>query len=175
MFEQSPSGKVKFLALGELPPPGSCFVCGSGNREEGYVDTGIWLEYIGEGLICHTCVIEIGEVIGMMIPAEVRHLQELAEKTATENAQLKEELAANNGRLEHYDTLFRNAFGSIADSSGVSDGLSGEGSSEQPVRSDTGESETKESSVSAGGSSGSGKTKQDNGSSKGTKAGSIKL
>jgi hypothetical protein len=122
MFEQSPSDKVRFLGLGDLPSPGSCFICGSGTREEGYVDCGLWLEFIGEALICHTCVIQIGEVIGMMIPEEVKVIHDTAAGLASENAKIKLELEAANERLAHYDSIFSAAFPSASINPSVLDG-----------------------------------------------------
>lgn len=165
MFENTPSDKVRFLALGELPPPGSCLICGSGNREEGYVDIGVWVEYVGEGLICHTCVIEIGEKIGMMIPEEVKHLTDMSEYLATKNLELKKELANAHERLNALDLLLGSNHAAYLTAIGVNPESSSEGSDGEPLRAGSGESETTESDSSDGRSDGAGKTKQDDGSS----------
>lgn len=166
MFENSPSGKVRFLAMGELPPPGSCFVCGSGNREEGYVDTGVWLEYIGEGLICNLCVIEIGEKIGMLIPNEAQHIQGLAESLATENTALKEKLENANERLNALDLLIGSNHAAYLAAIGVSSLDSSEDPAQPSLLSGDGESTPKESDSDNGGSFRVGKAKSSNSGTK---------
>lgn len=150
MFEQGSSDKVRFLALGELPPPGSCLICGSGVREEGYVDLGFYMDYVGEALVCFTCVIQIGEVIGMMHPAEVGTLKQLSANMAEIITGLKSELAVSNERLAAYDLTFRHFVDSHATEF---DDSSDEGQPsllESPIGSETRKRAPKKSPVSTG-------------------------
>jgi hypothetical protein len=151
MFSQGPSEKVKFLAMGELPSPGSCFICGNGTNEDGYVDTGVWLEYIGEGLICHTCVIQVGECIGMMIPDEVKFINDAMANLATENARLERDNGVLNERLTAYDTVIGNSLSAVDFSNLPTVPAGDEARNSADEASGSGESETSESVVSDGG------------------------
>jgi hypothetical protein len=141
--------------------PGCCALCGSGNCDDGYVNTGIYYDYEGQMYLCNTCAIQVAEVIGCLSPDETVHLQGLLSDTAKELASVKAELEANNERLNDYDALLLGAltasdFGLDSPSGdtikaesepadaepGLTDGT--------PVLSDDGESDAKESVKSVG-------------------------
>ena len=164
MFETTPSDKVRFRALGELPSPGTCLVCGSGTREEGYVDLGVYLEFVGEGLICYICIIQVGELIGMMIPDEVSHIHTTAQDLATENASLKAQLEASNERLSNYDSLFTRAFGDTVSNFGSASDPGQPTLDEVIEPADSGESEVTESDSGNGESGSTGTPESDHGS-----------
>lgn len=68
-FNHDASDNMKALGLGELPPPASCFVCGSGSCEAGYLNFGTWAEFIGNLLICASCLVQAAEKIGCLAPS----------------------------------------------------------------------------------------------------------
>lgn len=158
MFETNPSAKVRFLALGELPSPGSCLVCGSGTREEGYVDLGVWLEYVGEGLLCVTCIIEIGECIKMLSIDEAAQIKVELNGIIQKNTLLKATVEEQDERLAAYHTLLGNlpisSIGNAASNSDPGDTPLFEAVKE----SGSGESEVEESSINDGGFAGFGET-----------------
>ena len=52
----------------ELQLPGSCYVCGSGNCDDGYVDFGTFVDYHGNFYLCVTCAEQLAETIGWIHP-----------------------------------------------------------------------------------------------------------
>lgn len=101
----TPSDRVQLIDRGNLMHPGCCALCGSGNCEDGYVDTGIYYDYEGQVYFCMTCAFQIAEVIGSLSPETIAHIQELLSETATELATVKVELESANERLGHYDAI----------------------------------------------------------------------
>jgi hypothetical protein len=160
MFENTPSDKIQFRALGEAPAPGTCLVCGAANREDGYIDLGIWVEYVGQALMCSTCLTQAAELIGMMLPDEVAHIQNVAAQNLESANEAKEELEAANERLQAFDTLLtsnhRAYLGAIGASDAMEPTLFDESSEESGVR----ERETEESLTVERGVSESGETRE---------------
>lgn len=98
------------LGLGELPPPASCFICGSGTVEAGYLNLGVWVDYVGNLLICIPDLIKAAEKVGCLAPSINKMLNENLESLAKDNEVLREQNEKINERL----TLFDNALRSIA-------------------------------------------------------------
>lgn len=108
-FEHSPSDRVQVVGLGDLLPPGSCIVCGSGNYEGGYVDFNVFLEMEGKLYICGTCMVQGAELIGMLTAGEAQFLQEQNSEIAKQLTALTSELDKANERLAAYDLVLANA------------------------------------------------------------------
>ena len=106
MFTNTPSDRMQFRGLGELPQPATCMVCGSGTYEEGYVDLGVWYDYVGNMLLCGTCLVQAAELIGCLTPGETETLKELASRAAAEADKYHTELNNALERLAIYDALF---------------------------------------------------------------------
>lgn len=105
----TPSDRVQLIGQGQLMHPGCCALCGSGNSEDGYVDTGIFYDYEGQVYFCVTCATQIANVIGCLAADEVQHLQALLAETATQLKEVKEAHARDAERLNDYDNLMLNA------------------------------------------------------------------
>lgn len=110
MFENSPSDRMQFVGMGELTHPGACMVCGSGVREEGYVRLGVYYDFEGEMYLCHTCVVQAGEVIGMLTKPEVEQFTKGIDAYVEALASTQAELDKANERLANYDGIFRDQF-----------------------------------------------------------------
>jgi hypothetical protein len=141
---------VQVVGRGDLLAPGSCALCGSGNSDEGYVDTGIFYDYEGQVYFCITCTRQIAEVIGCLLPEEANILREQANEVAKANAKLTLELEAANERLRAFDVAFASVKFPDDPNASVSDVVSPQSEDaskvdEQPVKSaGNGESETSE-------------------------------
>jgi hypothetical protein len=105
-YTNTPSDRVQVRQLGSLLHPGACALCGSGNCDDGYVDTGVYYEYEGQVYFCMTCAHQIVNAIGCLLPDESEHLRDLNSEMATrvtelenENRQLRDNLAAWNNLL----------------------------------------------------------------------------
>lgn len=91
-IENDPSARMQLRTRGELQHPGSCMVCGSGVCDLGYVDLGVFYDYEGTMYLCHTCVTQAAEIIGMFTPEQVESQRQLLDDLTSQNAQYKEEL-----------------------------------------------------------------------------------
>jgi len=99
MFDHTPSDKFQLRGLGDLPSPANCYGCGSGTNEQGYVDLGVFVDYHGQMLLCYTCVCQVAEVIGCLVPLEVLEMKSQHERLARENKDLKAMLEDKNDEL----------------------------------------------------------------------------
>lgn len=115
MKETTPSDRVQLIDRGSLMHPGCCALCGSGNCDDGYIDTGVWYDYEGQVYFCVTCGLQIASVIGCLSADETAHLQELLSNAAAELSSVKAELANANERLNGYDTLLLGALATSPD------------------------------------------------------------
>ena len=131
--ELTPSDRVQMRGQHELMHPGACALCGSGNRDDGYVDLDIYYDYEGQMYLCRSCAEEVGNVIGMVSAEEFGHLQSMAEGLAADVTTLKAELDASTVRLTKYDDLFADRFTTVAASVGGYAGLATEQSESAPV------------------------------------------
>lgn len=107
MFTHTSDSRMQLVGIGDLMHPGACMVCGSGNREQGYVNLGVYYEYEGNMYLCFLCLTEAAEIIGMLTSDEAHVLNENSSKVFEENVALKEELASANERLSVYDNAMR--------------------------------------------------------------------
>lgn len=103
--EHTPDSKFQLRNRGELQAPGECFICSSGNRDEGYVDTTIFFDYEGTMYICVLCLEEMLEATGGLSAAEAKILLEQTNYVAEENARLTKELDDAKQRLASFDSL----------------------------------------------------------------------
>lgn len=90
--ENDPSARMQIRSIGELQLPGSCYVCGNGNCDEGYVDFGTFVDYHGSFYMCLICAKQLAELLGYFSPDEVQTTQALLSTYVTENESLKKEL-----------------------------------------------------------------------------------
>jgi hypothetical protein len=114
--EHTPDSKFQVRNAGQLMHPGSCLSCGSGTRQEGYIDLGTYFDYEGQMYLCAFCLEEAAEIFGMLSIAEAKFLREQSEKAALENEQLKEALTHANRRLRAYDDILDASFSRLRDS-----------------------------------------------------------
>ncbi len=111
-FNHSPSDSMQVMGLGELPPPASCFVCNNGNCEAGYLNFGVWAEYIGNLLICATCLIKAAEKMGCLAPSVKDLFEKSIDGLQALAKQREEELGHANERLAALSVIARGALGS---------------------------------------------------------------
>lgn len=92
VIETSPSDRMQVRSLGELQHPASCMICGNGNCDDGYLDLGVFFDYEGTMYLCMTCARQAGETIGLYTPEEVKQIISHGEELATKVAELTSEL-----------------------------------------------------------------------------------
>lgn len=109
LVENDPSARVQFRRLGELRSPASCYVCGSGTREEGYLDFDTFIDYHGNFYLCVECAKQCANVMGWISPEEAATQIDLAESLLTKNAELEE----TNERLNLELAVFNDALANI--------------------------------------------------------------
>ena len=132
--EIDPSARMQLRGRGDgLMHPASCMVCGNGNCEQGYVDTGVNFDYEGQMYLCVLCVSQAAETAGMLGIELSRFLREQNESLAEKNAQVTELLRKTNDELEHYRALFPSPV--AADVSSVVDPATSESSEDSEQRS----------------------------------------
>lgn len=105
----TPSDRVQLIDRGSLMHPGCCALCGSGNCDEGYVDTGIYYDYEGQVYFCWNCAMQIAAVIGCLSSDEHGIMRALLENTAAKLKATEEELGRATERLNDYDSLMLRA------------------------------------------------------------------
>jgi hypothetical protein len=105
MRELSPDDKYQRRNRGELMHPGCCLSCRAGNSDDGYVDLNTYFDYEGQMYLCQACVVEIGQIFGMMPSDESKFLQTRNEEMALLVESLKEQLTNANRRLRAYDDV----------------------------------------------------------------------
>lgn len=144
MFEHSASDRMQVRSVGDLRQPGTCMLCGSGNKEW-YLDLGVFFDWEGQMYLCQECIYQCAEAVGCLIPAEVQHLQESSENLASQLLEANEELRKANERLALYDSVFSDAGRAFAVASSTSSGSTDESPSEVVEGSAEGESVPEES------------------------------
>lgn len=137
MREISPDDRFQLRNAGELMHPGVCLACGVGTRQEGYVDLQVFFDYEGQMYLCALCLEEAAEVIGCLRPSESVHLQQLSEKIANENAELKERLADAQRRLAPIDEFLSGLATRVSPSLGDEILAEARGASDESVGTDT--------------------------------------
>jgi len=115
MKETTPSDRVQLIDRGSLMHPGCCALCGSGNCDEGYVDTGVWYDYEGQVYFCWNCCMQIAAVVGCLSADEHSQIRELLEDTARELKAVKAELETANEQLGQYDAIMLRAISGSPD------------------------------------------------------------
>lgn len=104
-MDTTPSDRVQLIGRSQLMHPGCCALCGSGNCEDGYVDTGIYYDYEGQVYFCMTCTEQIISVVSGFTADQVALLNSTLAEKVEELSSVKEELETARGRLQHYDIL----------------------------------------------------------------------
>lgn len=107
MFNNTSDSKMQLVGRGDLQPPGTCMVCGSGNYDYGYVNLGLWIEFHGNCYICAQCLVEAAEIIGMLTSEEAKKVLGDSAKLLEQNAILTTQLEEANARLRVFDDALR--------------------------------------------------------------------
>lgn len=107
VFGDDPSGRFQVMGRSDLPIPGACATCGSGDSERTYVFLGVHFDFHGALILCNMCIVQVSELVGCMAPviAERIHLQ--AVELAETNKALRAENEALHDRLEVFDAAIR--------------------------------------------------------------------
>ena len=116
-MEYNPSGRVQRIGSGDLLPPGTCILCGTGFCDDGFIDFGVNLEWFGQIYFCATCALEIGGSVGAYSSAEVNHINGLFNVAVEERNALKERL--DNAESELH--TLRGAIRIVSDNGSVVD------------------------------------------------------
>ena len=91
-IENDPSARMQVLSRGELNLPGTCYVCGNGTCDDGYLDFGTFIEFHGNFYLCMTCAVQAAETIGCFTPEQVALMQKLGDEAAERVKELEQEL-----------------------------------------------------------------------------------
>jgi hypothetical protein len=130
---------VQVRQIGDLMHPGACSLCGSGNCDRGYVDLGIYFDYEGQVYLCMTCIDQVIETVGGLLPDQALHLKEVSEEIAKKNRELEEENAGYRNKLDSWYTLLDGAIDFRADNPNAkSDDPTGAESSSEPANGTSG-------------------------------------
>lgn len=106
-IENDPSARIQVRSMGELRAPGTCYVCGSGTCESGYVDFGTFVDYHGNFYLCMTCAQQVADVIGYYSPEEVLTQEGIAADIAQKNLELEKSLEEARNVIDSLNTLLR--------------------------------------------------------------------
>ncbi len=154
-IENDPSARIQFLNIGSLLAPGSCYVCGSGTCEEGYLDFGTFVDYHGSFYLCMTCFKQAAELLGFFTALEAEHLNKQNEELLAHNKELEQKLeeAIEYGRS--LNVVLRDQFSNGSGPDSASDAVQAEPVQSEPdpnplKRNDSGESEPTEPTPSPG-------------------------
>ena len=104
--KSNPGSRMQIVGFDGLMHPATCMVCGSGNREGGYLRLGVYFDYEGEMYICiDFCLTELINTVGGLTRDEAVTVYTAANNALERVAQLEAELEYVNGRLVSYDAL----------------------------------------------------------------------
>jgi hypothetical protein len=84
-------------------------VCGTGNCDDGYIDLGVWYEFVGTCYICMNCIHQAAEVAGCLLPVEAATIRAAAERIGDQNTDLAKENEILRERLSIFDAAVRSA------------------------------------------------------------------
>lgn len=98
---------MQILPIGSLQLPGTCYVCGNGTCDEGYMDFGTFVDYHGSFYLCVLCVKQAAETIGYFSPDEVHTTKSLMETIVADNERLTKELANARPILDSLSDFYR--------------------------------------------------------------------
>lgn len=142
VIENDPSARMQYRSAGELKVPATCAVCGAGDREEGYVDLDLFVEFHGSVYLCMICFTQAADLVGMFTPEQVAHLTKQIETLLEENQLLTSELADANERNRNLSGVLASQFNVSND---VPNGKNPDSNPTESVKAaDSGESEVKE-------------------------------
>lgn len=152
LVENDPSARIQLRRIGELQMPATCYVCGSGNCEEGYLDFGTFVDYHGTFYLCMTCFEQSAAVAGFYSPEEVRTQVGDMEQVLAKNTELIAELEEANEYVASANKLLGSRYNYQSESSSSASYINAEESDPEPERdpkpvrrSASGESESEES------------------------------
>ena len=86
---------------GDLMAPGCCMSCGSGTRDEGYVDLNLYFEYHGSAYLCLVCLESASDVAGLLFgnKEQVQEVIDNANKISAEFERLTGEVQNRDERI----------------------------------------------------------------------------
>lgn len=144
--ETDPSSRMQIRSRGEIREPGSCYVCGNGNCDLGYLDFGTFVDYHGNFYLCVTCTIQAAETIGFTSPDGVQFITEQLTKVTAELDETKAELADARKYVDSVNSMLASRHYNGSGSSVINaDGTKQPEVSKSPFKAaDDGESESTE-------------------------------
>lgn len=92
-IENDPSSRMQVRGRGSLMPPASCYVCGNGSHDGGYIDFGTFVDYHGNFYLCMTCAEQLAMTIGWVSPDLMESVTRTAAETNERLRETEEELA----------------------------------------------------------------------------------
>lgn len=99
-MEYDPSGKVQRVSQGQVLPPGTCILCGTGSSDDGFLDVA-HIDWFGAIYLCiPRCALEIGAAVGAYSLAEYGDLQFEANASLLENSDLRTQLEEAHADLD---------------------------------------------------------------------------
>jgi hypothetical protein len=123
MSESSVSSLMQRVQKIDYPVinPGMCSLCSNSTCEDGFADTGIFIDWHGRIYFCRNCAVEIGNVFGLITPDRYEEYK----RVNAEQAQLLSELQTSVTALEQ-------AFATLSDLPRYSIGTLGDPISSDP-------------------------------------------
>lgn len=109
-IENDPSSRMQVRGRGQLQPPASCYVCGNGSHDGGYIDFGTFVDYHGNFYLCMTCAEQLATTIGWVHPEMVEQITKNAATTAEELAVTQKELADARQHIDSLNVVLSNSF-----------------------------------------------------------------
>lgn len=110
-FNHNASDKMQLIGLGELPPPAQCFVCGNGSCEAGYVNLGVWAEFVGNLLVCTPCLVQAAELAGCLAPIIRTTMEQHIANLQKYSRELEDKVASQDEQLRSYRSVINNLHG----------------------------------------------------------------
>ncbi|HET7713248.1 MAG TPA: hypothetical protein VFK94_02095, partial [Patescibacteria group bacterium] len=94
-------GLGRFQKIPSLPlMPGECATCSSAISEDGFVDTGLFLEWFGEFYLCKNCLTEMGRLFGLIEPKQYEQHVKLVAKQAEEIESLRASVTSLESQVD---------------------------------------------------------------------------
>ena len=114
-IENDPSARMQVRSRGELRHPGACMICGNGTNDDGYVDLGVFFDYEGTMYLCMTCALQLAELIGCVLPDQIKIFEAKVESLSGKNDELHKELDNAQHHVDTVNALLRSKFLSSGD------------------------------------------------------------
>lgn len=109
-IENDPSSRMQIRSMGQLQQPGSCYVCGNGTCELGFLDFGTFVDYHGSFYLCMLCARQAAETIGYFSPDEVSSSVGDKEELLAANRDLTAKLEEAHEHISSVNNLLQSKF-----------------------------------------------------------------